>query len=143
MTFGTRNLHVATNSGFNATGQGFFGGVIEIAASGDTMLAGVLRADGFTPGGGHYSGGSGGSIYLRANRFRAIGGAVVSANGSGGGGSGGCGGGGRVAFWRRRDLTVDYTLAPTANYGVGGAAGTVGSVIMDWIPDPSTVIFLR
>ncbi len=217
VTFGTRNLQVATNSGFNATGQGFFGGVnvayknlavtnwnglgpgggwlaassyltrggsyggrggnvtdnkylygdpdapifpgsggtsdglsggfgggvIEIAASGDTMLAGVLRADGFTPGGGHYSGGSGGSIYLRANRFRAIGGAVVSANGSGGGGSGGGGGGGRVAFWRRRDLTVDYTLAPTANYGVGGAAGTVGSVITGLIPDPATVIFLR
>ncbi len=84
-----------SRGGFTPTGKG--GGAIHLIAGGNAEIDGLLSADGYN--GEYYQGpgGSGGSIFLAANRVR--GGGTLRARGRTGAANRASGGGGRIAVW--------------------------------------------
>jgi hypothetical protein len=114
------------------------GGIVRIEADQLTLDQGTLSAS--AEGG---DGGSGGSIWIQARRFggangtlRARGGTVTDITRAGGGG------GGRIAVRRGYDATAG-TLVTDVLGGNGYQPGTNGTVVLDWLPLPGTVMLLK
>ena len=127
------------------TGADAGGGVIHVAALGDLVIDGALRATGGEDG--FVAHGAGGSIRLDGAAITGRG--TVDASGGGSGSSTPSGGGGRIAFYAE-SLDADLLARTTATGGDGveaaarGAAGTVyalrvGDVFGELIVDGGAV----
>lgn len=107
---------LGSGGGGAPSGAGYGGGLIFLNLSGTLTLEGKIEADGQN-GGYNQSGGSGGSIYVRAGALAGSG--SISANGGDGNTYGGGGGGGRIAAYY--DTLSNFALSNvTANGGTGG-----------------------
>lgn len=118
-SYGITMLPVTLGSGGTTTGGGNGGGAIYIDCSGDIILNGNIDAsanDGFPSSGAHGSGGSGGSVFLRAETL--TGSANILADGGDAIGYSGGGSGGRIAIFS------DLSSYNTAN--ISAAAGAAG-----------------
>ncbi|MBI4655140.1 MAG: 30S ribosomal protein S8 [Elusimicrobia bacterium] len=111
------------------------GGLLKIKVSGELRLDGVISANG-TNGRASYidagAGGSGGGIYITANKITGSG--EITSNGGAGsrGGSavGGGGGGGRIALYYADGIGFTGKVKAYGGYGDGGQGnGGAGSII--------------
>jgi|GEM_PF-1876816 len=107
------------------------GGVIWLAARNEFSISGIINADGeagviAADNTYNAAGGSGGSIYLEANKFSGSGAKITAAGGSGNK-SGGAGGGGRIHI-KAPSGKISGTI--NANGGSGQDSGA-GSVIVE------------
>jgi hypothetical protein len=125
--FRMRNLSIATNAGFSASGRGFAGGA-ERSESGYGPGAGLCVLNGYYGGGAGHGGaggagtaGAGGAAYGRTN-------APVTAGSGGGGANAGAGGG---ALWIEAagivslNGTISADAASGTGYGGGGGGGAI------------------
>ena len=114
-------------AGSGSGGDG--GGVVNLTAGGVVRVDGRVSADaaaGFNP---HSGGGSGGSIWLKAQTISGAG--VISAKGGAGelNDGGGGGGGGKIAIQWLASGTNAFTGTLGAQGGAGAMAGGAGSII--------------
>ena len=118
-------------AGSGSAKGGAGGGVIRLVAKQEFSLSGIINADGkagavATDNTYDAAGGSGGSIYLEANKFSGSG-AKITATGGSGNKTGGAGGGGRIHI-KAPAGKISGTL--NANGGSGQDSGA-GSVIVE------------
>ena len=119
-TYGSITQPTDPGSGGGGGYGGAGGGVIRLVVGGDLTVDGAIRADGAV-GINSSGGGSGGSIYVIANRIAGSG--TFSA--SGGEGLGG-GGGGRIALYRSDDdFSGILTVAGGSGWFPSGQVGTI------------------
>ncbi len=98
---------------------GFGGGVVILDAGGHVAIDGVISADGWPPVHSYGGSGSGGSVWITADRIEGEG--TVQANGGPRASSGG-GAGGRIAF-TTPDNRFDGTLQASGTQGSANRAG--------------------
>lgn len=120
----------------NSVAGGGGGGALLMTVANRATLAGIINADGVSPGPGA-GGGSGGTINIKANKFS--GSMTVRANGGTGISHGGGGGGGRVAL-TGCDANLSVVMVaggptPSGN-GAAGSAGTSSIVVPGDCPSP-------
>ena len=133
-TYDTERMPKELGSGGAGSGSakgGAGGGVIRLVAKQEFSLSGIINADGkagavATDNTYDAAGGSGGSIYLEANKFSGSG-AKITATGGSGNKTGGAGGGGRIHI-KAPAGKISGTL--NANGGSGQDSGA-GSVIVE------------
>ena len=133
-TYDTARMPKELGSGGAGSGSaegGAGGGIIRLVAKQEFSLSGIINADGKAgaiAADNTYdaAGGSGGSIYLEANKFSGLGAKITAAGGSGNK-TGGAGGGGRIHI-KAPAGKISGTI--NANGGSGQDSGA-GSVIVE------------
>ena len=155
--YGNADAPVLPGSGARASGypagsdSAWGGGSVQIRARGTVTVKGQITANAnhikFLPMTVYRygPGSSGGAIYITCHTFIGDSGGVLQASadqinqtlcGYGGGG-------GRIAVWR----VYDQSATPISTYVNGGVGfygtGAPGTLVMDWIPRPGTLMSLQ
>ena len=112
--------------GGSSYSSGAGGGLVRITA-GSVQVDGAIVANGGTVAGYNGGGGSGGGIWLKVGTLSGIG--LVAASGGDSSYQGG-GGGGRVAIYYTALSGFDTESRVQAHGGVGGGAGSVGTIYL-------------
>ncbi len=121
----TEPMDLGSGGGYAGGTESYGGGAIRLSVTGTLRVEGRLTANGWAGSGIHGGAGSGGSLYLSADRIAGRG--QISANGGSNpaGSLGGGGGGGRIAIYFGTDEFAGVLTACGGDGAVAGGAGTV------------------
>jgi hypothetical protein len=141
--YGTTNAPDMPGSGAAGSswsGGGNGGGLVTISASGLVTINGTITANGTTPA--NSGGGSGGGVYISANRLAGSGSIQADGADSTSSGNGGGGGGGRIAvvYDPTAQAAQNLVAKPTVSLSAGiGRRVYTGTVVYDSFGEEGTV----